>query len=229
MAWSLDAEIIEAAGAPDLSEALHVLGLCSESCGRCRVAQHTSWRRWGEETYGLKFAVEHANGATDQLVLKACVALGRLSGVSEVAATWHSRRTLLESHGVSVPHFVYLHKATFCEEFIPYSVVERFTTLSEHARNDMSLRLGNVAGVLTGLGFPALDVGDWRSRGSDVVLIDFGEDLGPQNLVDSHNTSILSHVVEKLERVATVTPEDLRRMSEGFESAREQVMHDGHH
>jgi hypothetical protein len=57
-------------------------------------------------------------------------------------------------------------------------------------------------GLLVNAGFAPMSVRDWRSRGHDVVLVDFGQDLGPAGIAIDSESGVLSEVLDNLSRDA---------------------------
>lgn len=108
--------------------------------------------------------------------MKACVATSFGSSLSETFHDWIERRGLLKEHGVETPHLIGVGEALLIEEFISYSLGDLLRASS--TREVLLYKLGFTGGILAKLRFVPVSIHDWRSRGEDVVLIDFGEDLG---------------------------------------------------
>lgn len=110
-----------------------------------------------------------------ELLVKACVAFRPGSTIDQVLDEWISRRETLDEAGVSTPRLYGRGKGVLVEEFIPFSISECLG-----ARPRLLLRaLAFFAGALEKCGFlPVAPYVDLRSHGSDVVAVDFGEDLG---------------------------------------------------
>jgi hypothetical protein len=63
------------------------------------------------------------------------------------------------------------------------------------------MKLAELAGILVRLGFsPINPFTDLRSRGSDVVMIDFGEDLGPEGRGSSGRSEIFTMLLKTLDQ-----------------------------
>jgi hypothetical protein len=86
--------------------------------------------------------------------------------------------------------------ALLVEEDIPYTLDEAIALA--HDRTAILRALGLTAARLIKAGFAPLSAHDWRSRGDDVVLIDFGQDLGPANLVHGAESGLLSEILDNL-------------------------------
>ncbi len=114
MAWSLEAELTAMTGEPDAASSLRVLGVCGTSCAGCGIEVDEDWHRSGAETYALIARVVHSDPARpiDRVYLKACVALGDLTGVSKIVDEWCRRRQALCAAGVEVPVLYGVHSGT---------------------------------------------------------------------------------------------------------------------
>lgn len=216
MTWTLESEICAAAGGGPLDRALVALGVCDEECRGCTIETEREWHRAGAETYALVAAITHSAGERTRLYLKACVALGDLSGVSRIVDEWIDRRAVVSAHGVSVPRLYAIHSGTLIEEYLPYMVLDLL-----HHRPRLSAlleSLGSTAGVLTRLGFPAFAVNDWMSRGEDVVIVDFGQDLGPPGMTVRSHAAVLEELLRAVERHRiALNSSELQSVSRGFE------------
>jgi hypothetical protein len=221
MDWSLDRELLLMAGASNQLQALVRLGICDETCERCSLETRNDWERSGAETFRLIAEVIHDSGKPSTLIfLKACVALGGLQGVGAIVDEWVSKRWRLEEAGISVPLLYGTISGTIWEEFIPYSLLEVLQRAKSAVRVRLVRSLGFTMGMLTKMGVPALDVSDWRSHGSDVVLVDFGEDLGPIGIVQRKTPHILDEWLRLLKpRGIVLTSAELELLSEQYDRA----------
>lgn len=164
-------------GETDLVAAVGALGLLSEAASSIRIHAGSDWRPGGAETYIYTFSVSSPR-ETRSFILKAVTAMGPGGSVGAVAAEWLSRRNRLQSLGVSTPQLYAVHRATILEEYVPLSLGEALQlhpAWSEEFKSQCVLLAHRVAEA----GFrPVALFHDLRSRGRDVVMIDFGEDLG---------------------------------------------------
>lgn len=69
-------------------------------------------------------------------------------------------------------------------------------------------------------GFVPLSAHDWRSRGDDVVLIDFGQDLGPPGVGKGSEAGLLSEVLDSVDHAGIdLSPTELMLVSATYESS----------
>lgn len=219
MSWSLEGELVAMAESAGTAEALKSLGVCEPTCGECRIATERDWQRAGAETYALLARVTHVDQERAEIIyLKACVALGDLGGVSKIVAEWCSRRAALADVGISVPRLYGTYSGTIWEEYIPYALTDLLSQSGSAQRERLVSELGRTIGLLTGLGFPVLEISDWRSRGLDVVVVDYGEDLGPPRMVSPHHGTVLADWLALLERKdVLLAPTEIAAVGRNFE------------
>ncbi len=111
-------------------------------------------------------------------IIKTCITLDLARGIEGTLTKWIERRNLLASCGVSVPKLFYSGRGQIIEELIPWHLRERLSLKDARAQK-MLKPLAEYAGHLSRYGFfPIGAFEDLRSRGSDVVAVDFGSDLG---------------------------------------------------
>ncbi len=181
--WTLESELCRLAQESDIRVALCSLGLLSGPGAKFRlVEQSEKWDRGGAETYLYRFRIEEDDKDFVEVLIKACVAFAPGGTLNEILKSWVERRQILEKHGVSVPKLYYWGQGVVLEEFIPYTlrdVLSRGAEPSQTILNDLT----KFAAALSSLGFaPIGPFSDLRSRGDDVVVVDFGQDLGPPNV-----------------------------------------------
>lgn len=165
---------------------------------RYEVVPHNGWRRLGGESYVMDFSVL---SETEQhhLVAKACVKIPPGAVMNE----WLGRRQLLNANGISTPRLYAVQGATLLEEFIPFSLGEAYRQSSPQTQELMRTSFFESYLKLYELGFKPMRLHDLRSRGDDVVFIDFGEDLGgifepslPKD-IESRTESAFSEIIKK--------------------------------
>jgi len=177
--WTLETELAKITATRNWSEALVTVGLAGASDQLALVRRQEVWERGGAETFVYRFfTVDQANLETAH-ILKACVP-GVGVPIEKVLADWLSRRSLLASVGVSTPKLYAASHGLIWEECLPTPLEVTLRDASEaHAR----ILLSKLAVTLNSMyqqGFDPVDpTYDLWSRGEDVVLIDFGQDLGP--------------------------------------------------
>lgn len=189
--WTLESELKSALGAATAHEAFHRCGICAHGHVGCTYATVHEWQRSGSETYTYVFDVLHGTGGRQRVVLKACVASAPLGSVGQIAEEWRRRRSLLSDAGVDTPTLYYLHRAVFMEEWISLTLEEAFIEAPPETRRLLGRKLGALAHTLMIAGFPVTSFYDLRSRGDDVVVVDFGEDLGPPHAAPSASADLV--------------------------------------
>lgn len=133
----------------------------------------SDWAQRGAETYSLIFDAATSSGV-QRCVLKVCVA-----GYGDHTGTlnrWMARRSAIQAEGIHVPRLLARSGAAFCEEYIPLSLGEALAR-GDQGGSDLLTPLALTLVGLSRLGFNPGRVDDLRSRGSDVVVVDFGSDL----------------------------------------------------
>lgn len=162
-----------------LSEAFLALELGTAANAPFEITDETPWRRGGAETYALDFRVVGRNGFARHLLLKACVVPPVGRSLSQVVFEWTERRVLLQEHGVIVPTLYSAREATILEEFVPFTLEAVLSRT--RAIPDWAIAQGaHLAATLDLLRFNTIALlQDARSHGDDIVLVDFGQDLGP--------------------------------------------------
>ena len=142
------------------------------------VSVINGWRRGGSETYISDFVID-SQSSKRHLLAKACVKLC----ATETMREWLQRRSILAMHGVGTPDITAIDGAVIVEEYIPYSLREAYHEAGQKARDEIEKSFVNTFNVVNVLGFDTRGLHDVRSRGADVVLVDFDEDLGSQSSV----------------------------------------------
>ncbi len=159
------------------------------------------WYRGGDENYVADFRL-YKNSDLDEypihLIAKACVSTSFGMSLTERVDMWLERRQVLAASGVLFPKlYGRADGATLVEEFIPFTFGEAYgvalqaykIAVSTSNEQEQELRLGelrrlkedyiNTTHRIVAAGFLPLDLhlGDARSHGNDVVVIDVGSDL----------------------------------------------------
>lgn len=145
-------------------------------CEITEIFAPAPWVRGGAETYILPMVLKtHLNDYG--VMFKACVAYSAGGDVESVLQGWIDRRKLLASFGINVPK-LYGHGAgVVIEEHIPFKfeVVMFGSDRKEHFIEQLVFCVSAIISA----GFrPRSLFEDLRSRGGDIVVVDFGEDLG---------------------------------------------------
>ncbi len=199
-----------------LEDAVTSLGLWSGALSPMATLRSTEWVRGGAETYVMTFAIE--DGAKiETFLIKACVptALGR--PLEAVLADWVRRRELLAAAGVAVPRLYYSGEGVLIEEYIPFLLLDRL----RNVELILAFELGRTFGVLRRLGFNPINLmGDLRSRGHDVVVVDFGEDLGDPRQQNSEGRVTLKHLTKEISGAGLVMNDEAKiAVERGYETA----------
>lgn len=149
--------------------------------------------------------------------MKACVAYEGGTSLPDIFATWLARRETVTRAGVSTPRLHAAGRALLVEEYVPLTLTEALSS-GQH-RPELMQAIGATVARLLNAGFVPLSVHDWRSRGQDVVLVDFGQDLGPPNRAQDSEAGLLSEVLDTIARQRIeLTPAEVQGLSEGYES-----------
>lgn len=209
---SLESDICLLTRSNTVNESLFKMGLLSTPDETFSIVTISDWRRSGAETFSYAFDV--IGVSVRHLILKACVTLSFHRSLDAVVEEWQKRRMLLQAHNVSTPILYGYGNGTILEEFIPSELEQIFRKTSKP--ECIAADLGRIAAVLVSLGFcPNQVFHDFRSRGSDVVMIDFGEDLGPPgNLLNQQDLDcILRSLTVSLEKWRVPNRRELQQVA----------------
>lgn len=214
--WSLEGEIARIADREHLVDALEALGLLDSDEALVDVATSRDWHRSGEETYSLVFAV-NTDRANRAYLMKACVAYDHFRSLKEIFASWLDVREYVRSLGIGTPQLHAVGGALVIEEVVPYALAEAFGVGDRRA---LLRGVGTTAACLVNAGFAPSSVDDWRSRGDDVVLVDFGQDLGSPGMFKAGTEAgLLADVLASLDRTGVrLAPGELQLLGEAYEA-----------
>lgn len=213
--WTLEAELCGLASETYLREALARLGLLLRDARDFELVTTQDWYRSGAETYSLRFAVR-ADGRERSYFMKACVAYEGGTPLPDIFATWLARRETVTRAGVSTPRLHAAGRALLVEEDVPLTLIEALRS-GQH-RPELMQAIGATVARLLNAGFAPLSTHDWRSRRHDVVLVDFGQDLGPPNLARDTEAGLLSEVLDSIARERIeLSSSDLRTVARSYE------------
>ncbi len=206
--WSLEKELCKLSGGISLQNALFNLGLINYEKEMFSIRRDTDWVRGGDETYIYRFWVQHGNGKEDGYIIKACVALDLHSSINGILQKWVKRRNLLFRNGVATPKLIICGYGVIVEELIPYDL--KSILLDTALRQGIFIELASTIGIVARLGFePITILHNLRSRGSDVVMVDFGQDLGSPSVSETPKTSLYDHLIKELKQWEVSLPEHL--------------------
>ena len=214
--WTLESELNQLAGRDQLVDSLRTLGLVEQNDGFASLETISDWYRSGAETYGLHFAVTARSGRRYEYFMKACVAYAGGTPLKAIFADWLSRRATVEGLGVGTPKLYATGSVLLVEEYVPYTLTEALKYT--HDRATLLRAVGVTVAHLVSAGFAPLSAHDWRSRRSDVILVDFGQDLGPDNMAHSYESGLLSEVLDNLLQAgAQLSTSDLQLIGRAYE------------
>ena len=154
------------------------------------------WYRGGSESYILDFKV-NSGIDTKHLLGKACIKMCAVEVVSE----WHDRRSRIQRAGIEVPKLYSTNRADYIEEFIESDLRTAHIVAGSETRRKLEDGFINTYKNLNAIGFSIVSLHDVRSRGDDVVLIDFGSDLGGFTESQRSNESVEMKAEDDLRRI----------------------------
>jgi hypothetical protein len=138
--------------------------------------------------------------------------------LKEIFAGWLSRRAEIAEIGISTPRLYGASAATLIEEYVPYRLGEALKLSSDRA--DLLRAIGQAAARLVNAGFFVMSAQDWRSRGRDVVLVDFGQDLGSSGSTRGTESGLLSEILDNLLHEGVhLSPDELRFIGTVYEGS----------
>ena len=197
--WTLQKELCKLAGKEDISQALCHLKLLKSPNERYSLVGDDDWVRGGAETYIYRFWVKHTDVNREQeFIIKACVAYSPASQLNNVLEEWIKRRNLLENNGISAPKLITFGQGIIIEEFIQLPFLDALKANPDKLDSYL-YQLTMFVGTLNRLNFAPIEpFSDLRSRGDDLVVVDFGEDLGPQGSKNADSIKLFDKLIAKL-------------------------------
>jgi len=200
--WSLKKELCKIANSESINRALYKIGISDDADSKLEIVHSKEWIRSGAETYIYKFTVAFPNQIKKDIILKACVAFSPGKTLESILDQWIKRRSLLSKSGVSTPILYTYGNGIIVEEFINYKLTKILIEKSESQRSIL-IQLAQLAGTLKKLNFaPINPFDDLMSRGNDVVVVDFGQDLGPSNCKTDSSDLLYKSLIKYLENKA---------------------------
>lgn len=206
--WTLESELLAMGRSSEIEEAVENLGLLPTGETLREIQTVSDWHQAGSETFIYRFRILTTAASIAEYLLKAVTAFSPGIEVSELAQEWLSRRLALQKAGVTVPRCHSVLKATFLEEYIPESLA---TALHEIERRPTLINgCARFAATLDALGFqPVSPFVDVRVRGTLVIPVDFGSDLGPAGLARTGRRLGLDALLSLCKEWATPVEESL--------------------
>lgn len=133
----------------------------------------SDWHMPGSESYILDFEVL-SRQRTERLIAKACIK----SCATETVQEWHDRRQRIASAGIGVPKLYSTDRAVYIEEYIEMDMRAAHKCADPEVKSKLEDKFLDTYRKLGSLGFNVISLHDVRSHGDDIVLVDFGSDLG---------------------------------------------------
>lgn len=132
------------------------------------TTSNEGWKRTGE-TYTTDFFI-----GNEHLIAKACTKFAP----SETMDEWLQRRQQLQTLGIKTPELKARQGALIVEEYIPFTLRQAYEIANEATKQKLERQFVEMYGKVIDAGFRPGSLHDVRSHGDDVVMVDFGEDLG---------------------------------------------------
>lgn len=203
--WTLTEELCKITNSESIGKALNKMGVINNEASHFEILQSGEWVRGGAETYIYKFVVKLSKNLNKEIILKACVAFSPGTTLESILIEWIKRRSLLNSNGISTPILYGYGNGIIIEEYINYKLVDVLRNKSVPKRSIL-IQLAQLAGVLEKLKFsPINPFDDLMSRGRDVVLVDFGQDLGPSNCKNGSTNILFSSLIDYIEKKGKIS------------------------
>ncbi|MFC3736068.1 hypothetical protein [Paractinoplanes deccanensis] len=182
-----------------LREATIVLGIVPAAAGQFRIAE-SEWYDAGPDVQALDFDVFCDGSPAGIYVVKASTSAA--DRPAHVVDEWNMRRDAVSLAGVEVPRLIGVGRGLLIEERIPYSFPEALSVAGR--RSELIRAFGTAVRRLVHFGFRPLSCASWRSRGTDVVVADFANELGaPAIRHDSPESYIETLLVSHLDLIAS--------------------------
>ena len=219
--WSIEQELLTLSHTESIVEAVVSLGLLPVGETLNSVRSEQDWVRSGAETFQFTFWIETKSGRMYKYLLKACTVFGAFRGLDAIVDEWLARRNLLNKTGIATPKLYASANGLVLEEFIPYSLADIQIT------DTILVDLAYLAGTLSRLGFSPVDgvFGDLRSHKDDVVVVDFGEDLGPPNASSRKDDHLFNLILSQLKRWKfDISTDTLDNMRARFQSTQNSIL-----
>lgn len=198
--WTLTGELCRITGTTCEAEALHALTIIPSPLTSYVLRSDSTWRRGGDETFIFRFWVSTKINQERGYIVKACVSLDIVRGIGSIINEWLQRRKILNSQGVSVPLLFYAGQGMIIEEMVPWKLRDYMAD----NRDEVLALLGplvDYTACLSSLRFAPVDgFQDLMTHGSDVVVVDFGQDLGPPGVTRSFNLELFDAFLETVLR-----------------------------
>jgi hypothetical protein len=197
ISWTLEKELRSLVKARTVRQALLHLKLIEECDPDPLLQEVEGWTQEHPETFVYRFRIVMPR-VTHEVLLKAIVAFSMTKSLVEIAGEWVARRRLLEGEGIGTSKLYYAKRAVLVEQFV-------CDKLSDHLKRCPTERLFDqlikLAGILERHGFcPVSPFHGLKTDGRDVLVTDFGQDLGPPGVTSKRNGHLLREAIRWFEK-----------------------------
>lgn len=144
----------------------------------------SDWHIPGSESYIMDFRVNSLQ-RSERLIAKACIKMCASATVQE----WVERRQAIEQANIAVPKLYSVMGPDILEEYIPQTLKQVYLESSDEKKEYLHHEFFATYRKLTELGFTPVSLHDVRSHGEDVVLVDFGSDLGGMRKIEEDTSN----------------------------------------
>lgn len=177
--WSLEDELKTLSGGSSLEEAVKSLALVPSGTMAFAIESLGEWQRAGSETYTYRFRISSGSSFLCDYILKACVVFSSGRSPDVILDDWLGRRALVQAFGIDAPILFGRGQGIILEEYIQQTVKEQISKGWPGGPSALVTELSRYAATLAALGFAPIEAfADLRTRYKDLVMVDFGEDLG---------------------------------------------------
>jgi len=160
--------------APEQGAWLFAHGMLRDPYADYQLVTERPWERPGSEAYVMQFAITGPDGLASHFIAKACIKIP----VTPSLGDWLMRREVLAQRGVVVPRLHAVNRGVLIEEYIPYDFRSAYHMADDRNRGQLAEAFIDTYRRVYETGFRPTSLHDVRSHGSDVVMVDFGSDLG---------------------------------------------------
>lgn len=207
--WTLSSELCKLTNTVTEAGALYALNMLPDPELPYQIRMDDNWIRGGAETYIFRFWISTAQHEEKGYIIKACVSLDFEKGIEGVLNDWLSRRDLLDRNGVTVPKLFFSGQGLIIEEIIPWTLRAYMQSHPDILNNLLPLMVDYVS-ILSNLGFLPVDgFSDLRTHGQDVVVVDFGQDLGPPRMNRDLKINLLDILLDTVWHWGLLTKREL--------------------
>jgi len=133
----------------------------------------SDWHMPGSESFIMDFKINSLKRA-ERVIAKACIKMSPSATVRE----WVTRREIIGEAGIEVPRLYSVTGPDILEEYIPQTLKQVYDKSDDDKRVHLQQEFFKVYRTLIDLGFSPVSLHDVRSHDEDVVMVDFGSDLG---------------------------------------------------